>query len=277
MKSYYENKLTYNGISFFLSDNPIPDEREIHSYHEILYFIEGEAELLTENSRRELVNGSLLIIPRETYHFVRLRNANFLRLKISVPKNLERIIPLADLMEGFRVIERLPEGVLFVLNRMLRIMNGKDGEKNPFYAYAAFLMLIEEIDTRVDEMDSGITEKVGVVTKIIHYISQNLAGDLSAATIAASMNISVSGLIHSFKNELGISLHSYITQRRLLYAHELILMGHKPSKIYLDCGYMEYSSFYRAYVNFFGCSPSKEKKDLDQNLKSSTAARQKSR
>lgn len=259
MSNYFENKLNYNGISFQLTDKSTPDEREIHMYHEILYFIDGEAEILTENTRLMLKKGSLLIIPKETYHFIRLHSPGFLRLKISIPKNLEESIPTSGIMRNFEIIDRLSEGVAFVLNRLVRIMKDNDSDNNSFYAYAAFLMLIEEMDTRANENDVNSSEQTGTVAKIINYVSQNLAGDLSVAAIANSVNVSQSGVIHSFKNELGISLHSYITQRRLIYARELILTGHKPSKIYLDCGYSEYSSFYRAYVKFFGRTPSEEK------------------
>ena len=261
MSNYFETKLTCNGVTFQLTDKSTPDEREIHTYHEILYFIEGEAELLTENSRRVLNNRSLLIIPRETYHFFKLFKSNFLRLKISIPEQLEHSIPLSDVMNSLRVTDHLSDGVAFVLNRLMRILQDKDGDKKPFYAYAAFLMLIEEIDTRSDQGKDTILGQPGIAPKIIRYISENLSGDLSVAALANSMNISSSGIIHSFKKELGISLHHYITQRRLIYARELIINGHKPSKIYLDCGYSDYSSFYRAYVKFFGGPPSKEKND----------------
>ena len=261
MSNYFEYNSTYDGITFQLTDKSTPDEREIHTYHEILYFIEGEAELLTETNRLTLNNHSLLIIPKETYHFVRLYKSNFLRLKISIPTNLTRSFPIADIMRSFKVIEHPSDGVIFVLNRLVRIMQDKDNEKKPFYAYAAFLMLIEEMDVRSDENKNSSLDQSSTIPKIIRYISENLAGDLRVETLASSMNISSSGIIHSFKNELGISFHNYITQRRLIYARELILNGHKPSKIYLDCGYSEYSSFYRAYVKFFGRSPSKEKTD----------------
>ena len=261
MSNYFENKLTCNGVTFQLTDKSTPDEREIHTYHEILYFIEGEAELLTENSRRVLNNRSLLIIPRETYHFFKLFKSNFLRLKISIPEHLNSSIPLDSIMNSLSVTDRLSDGVSFVLNRLIRILQDEDSEKKPFYAYAAFLMLIEEIDVRADQSKGAALEQSGIAPKIIRYISENLSGDLSVETIASAVNISSSGIIHSFKKELGISLHNYITQRRLIYARELIINGHQPSKIYTDCGYSDYSSFYRAYVKFFGRPPSKEKTD----------------
>lgn len=259
MNNQFDRKLTYNGVTFQLTDKSTLDEREIHTYHELLYFIEGEAELLSENNRRMLTGQSLLVIPKQTYHFMRVLRPQFLRLKISVPQSLEGQIPISDLMRSLRVIEHFSDGVNFVLHRILQLMRDGEGEKTAFYTYAAFLMLLEEIDTRVTENDGGAVEQLGSVPKIIRYVAQNLGGDLSIAAIAAALNISPSGVIHSFKKELGISLHNYITQRRLIFAREQIIKGYNPTKIYLDCGYLEYSSFYRAYVKFFGVSPSREK------------------
>ena len=259
MKNYFESKMKYNEVSFQLTDKATPDEREIHTYHEILYFIDGEAELFTESSRLLLKKHSLLIIPKKTYHFIRPQSAGFLRLKISIPQSAEAALPLSELMAGFRVIDRPTEGMGFVLGRLMRILEERAGEKSPFYAYAAFLMLIEEMDARAEEARGECAERSGAVAAVIRHISQNLGADLSISALSAAVNISPSGLIHSFKSELGISLHNYITQRRLIYAREQILSGQKPSKIYPDCGYAEYSSFYRAYLKFFGHSPSDEK------------------
>ncbi len=259
MRSYFENKLTYNGIVFQLTDKSTPDEREIHPYHEILFFLEGEAELLTEHRRHALANRSLLIIPKQTYHFIRLYSADFLRLKISIPENSESALPVQDLMQRFRIVEQLPEGAAFALNRAVRILREKEGKKAAFHAYAALLMLIAELDSREAEGYADALPPMGTVSRIVRYISEHLAEDLTVEALARAMNVSASGVIHGFKKELGISLHSYITQRRLILAREQILSGQKPSKIYPDFGYAEYSSFYRAYVKFFGHSPSDEK------------------
>ncbi len=261
MCNYFENKIEYDGILFQITNKPTLDEREIHTYHEILYYISGDAEILTENSRVSLKNGSLLIIPKETYHFIRLNNLNFFRLKISIPKYVENFIPIADIMKDFKLVECMPEGVLFVLSRLVQVMQNKDSKNKAFYIYALFLTLIEEIDVATTKNHNDSFKRLGVGSKIVEYISKNLDGDLSVTTIAREVGVSTSGVVHGFKKELGISLHNYITQRRLIYARGLILNGHKPSKIYADCGYSEYSSFYRAYVKFFGKAPSKENRE----------------
>ena len=48
-------------------------------------------------------------------------------------------------------------------------------------------------------------------------------------------------------------------QKRLIYAQKLIVKGQKPSKTYSDSGFSDYSSFYKAYLKFFGYPPSEEK------------------
>lgn len=262
MNNYFDYKLSYNGITFQLTNKSIPDEREIHTYHEILYYIDGVAELLTENSRHVLRNQSLLIIPKQFYHFIRVYKDDFLRLKISIPENTVEHFPVKDVFSKLNVTENLSTGLKFTLSKLQSILKDNDSGKNSFYAYTAFLMLLAECDALTSEKETVCVEQSGIVSKIIQYISDNLAGDLSIPVIADKVNTSPSGVIHSFKKEMGISLHNYVIQKRLIYARELIAGGHKLSKIYSDCGYVDYSSFYRAYVKFFGHPPSDEK-DID--------------
>ena len=132
--------------------------------------------------------------------------------------------------------------------------------KTPFYVYNMFMMLITEMDiTGVFKEGQIETSKRNFLPEVISYVSQNLSGDLSIETLSKRLNLSSSTLTHSFKKELGISLHEYITQRRLMLAKSLIFENKKPSKIYFDCGFRDYSSFYKAYLKHFGYPPSKEK------------------
>lgn len=258
---YFENKLNYNQISFYLSNTLSLAEREMHSYHEILYYIDGKTEFLTEKGQHSLRPNTLLIIPKETYHFFRLHKKEpFIRLKISIPDFVVKNLSLESLFSGINIIENNSEPIFFVLNRLHQVLKDSPQENTSFYAHSFLMMLLSEIDI------AGITKSSKTETKdhsflspIISYISQNLSGDLSIDTLAKQANLSTSTLTHTFKKELGISLHEYITQRRLMYAKNLILKNQKPSKIYLDCGFRDYSSFYKAYIKFFGYSPSKEK------------------
>lgn len=260
MSTYFENKLTYNGISFLLSDHPSVDEREIHAYHEILFCMDADTMFFTEKQQKKIRGDVLFLIPKANYHFFSIQDCEkFSRLKISFPADVLDCTPCRRIMSDICIIEKIDKNVYSVLKRLCYILEGCSSEKQGFYAYSAFLMLLTELDCC--EFANGPvqeTEATGEMSPIIRYISENLSKDLSIEMISQRMNVSASAITHSFKKEFGVSVHQYILQKRLIYAQSLILAGNKPSKIFCDVGYRDYSSFYKAYINFFGYPPSKE-------------------
>jgi len=61
-----------------------------------------------------------------------------------------------------------------------------------------------------------------------------------------------------------ISPKRYITAKRLALAQREICSGGKPTEVCLECGFADYSAFYRAYVAHFGKKPS-DKSIVDLN------------
>ena len=164
-------------------------------------------------------------------------------------------------MSGIRIVEK-PEGqILHLLKKLCQTMENPNTEKQGFYAYSTFLMLLAELDR--NGLGSETAQKqgrIGELDQIICYISEHLSEDLTAETLSKQMCISLSGFTHMFKKEIGIPVHRYVTQRRLIFAQTLLQSGEKPTKVYMDCGYSDYSSFYKAYVSFFGHPPSEEER-----------------
>ena len=62
-------------------------------------------------------------------------------------------------------------------------------------------------------------------------------------------------LCRAFKKYSGVSIHSYITHKRVVYAKQLIDSGETASGAAYKVGFGDYSAFYRAYVKVFGKSP----------------------
>ena len=77
--------------------------------------------------------------------------------------------------------------------------------------------------------------------------------------LADKFFVTESYVFQLFKKELKITPKKYINDKRLLKAQSLILSGVLPTSAYLTVGFNDYAAFYRAYVKFFGCAPSKEK------------------
>ena len=61
--------------------------------------------------------------------------------------------------------------------------------------------------------------------------------------------------MHTFKNETGYTLHGFVSQKRLMYAAELIKEGSPVSDAALKCGFSDYSAFLKAFKKVFGALP----------------------
>ena len=259
----FETKLTYNEISFHRSNSLSIAEREIHTYHEILFCMDANAVLFTEKQQKKIQGDALFLIPKGTYHYFLNQNQDvFPRLKIYFPAYVLDRTPCGQVLSGIRIIESIDGNILFLLKTLCRIMEGENNDKQAFYAYSTFLMLLSQLDQSLGKEHRQETVAVNELDDLLKYVSDNPSADLSVAALAKKMHASASTVTHLFKKTMGISVHRYVTQRRLIYGQNLILAGNKPSKIYTDCGYRDYSSFYKAYLLFFGYPPSVEGKEI---------------
>ena len=122
------------------------------------------------------------------------------------------------------------------------------------------LLLLAELNLYDSgQVKAGSVQTPNAVSHIIDYISGHLSEDLTIDALAKKIGYSPSGITHCFKKELGVSVHRYITMRRMILAEKLIKSGEKIINVPSACGYRDYSSFYKAYTKYYGHPPSEEK------------------
>lgn len=92
---------------------------------------------------------------------------------------------------------------------------------------------------------------------IIAYINENLTKDLSVEEIASFAHLSSSQLSRIFKELSGTSVHEYILSKRLVLFHQRLREGMGVIEASAQCGFHDYSAFYRLYKKRFGSSPTK--------------------
>ena len=90
---------------------------------------------------------------------------------------------------------------------------------------------------------------------LLEYIDEHLSEELNVDGLAERSYLSKFHLMRKFKEEVGISLHEYITQRRLILARDLIAKGESVTEVCFKVGYRSYSAFFRGYVKLFGVTP----------------------
>ena len=97
-----------------------------------------------------------------------------------------------------------------------------------------------------------------LINDAIKYIDANILKPLTIDTICEELHITKSYLHKLFVKYLQISPMQYILSKKLAIAQRELRMGKKASEVYLTCGFIDYSTFYRDYKKHFGHAPSDE-------------------
>jgi AraC-like DNA-binding protein len=97
------------------------------------------------------------------------------------------------------------------------------------------------------------------VGRIIRYIDDHLSQELNMDLLAEQVYMSKFHMMRLFRAGTGLSINTYITQRRLLLAKELMAGGISATESCFRCGFGSYSSFTRSYGKFFGVTPTGRK------------------
>jgi AraC-like DNA-binding protein len=95
---------------------------------------------------------------------------------------------------------------------------------------------------------------------VCDYIDCNYKKNISLNTIADALFISPEYMSRIFKKETGMTVKTYLNMRRITHAKSLIMQGQSISNTFRECGFEDYSTFYRAFVKYVGISPDEFRK-----------------
>ena len=103
-------------------------------------------------------------------------------------------------------------------------------------------------------------EKPELLDHVLAYIEEHLSEKITLAEVAHHFFISESTITQTFRKKMGVSFYRCVTQRRLIAAKGLILEGLSMDAVGEQVGFTDYSSFFRAFKQEYGISPSQYKK-----------------
>ena len=103
-------------------------------------------------------------------------------------------------------------------------------------------------------------EKKELLDQVLEYIEKNYASRLTLAQVASQFYVSESTVSQLFRKKVGVSFYQWVTQRRLIAAKTLIEEGKLLEEVGHLVGFVDYSSFYRAFRQEFGISPRQYRK-----------------
>lgn len=262
MKQIFKHYIKTDNIIFkYASGKSEKSGKEFHTFNEIILFLKGDAELISENIHTKIEPNTLIVIPKETYHQVIIKDnpENYLRCTLSFFDNANT----KDLTDNLQEIKLLSydSDFTYIFEKLIKYSQNENLlSKEALKAY--LVLILCEINTKKDTFLSE-TSQNPLITSVIRYINQNLSKNITISEIAKFHNISHSSLSHIFKKEMNISIHKYIIKKRLIAAHHKINCGIPPTTAALECGFNDYSGFYKQYKIMFGFPPSKKRKTSD--------------
>lgn len=234
-----------------------------HSAYELLYVVSGEVTLTVEDKKYKLKKDDLAVVRPLCYHFTH----------IDAVSDYERYNFLFNPGAiGVDNIDLLPEGI-DVYNCRHRQMIGDLIKKTDYYSQhlcAEALLdisacLLKElvynlsIISKEEWEASSLTVSHPLISEALKIINAELFSKISIPSVARRLFVTESYFYRLFKEELGITPARYISEKRLHTARSMISLGASPTRVHSECGFCDYTSFYRSYVRYFGYPPSKEK------------------
>ena len=119
-------------------------------------------------------------------------------------------------------------------------------------------------DTYCEKIISLPVEQPPLAAQIIAYINSHLHELEGTHQLEEQFFLSISQINRIFNAFSGTSAWNYVKLKRLYTAREMLQSGVAPTVAAANCGYLDYSSFFRAYKKQFKHSP---RVDYKQSVK----------
>lgn len=243
-----------------------------HTWHELYFFVSGHADYLVEGRLYSLKPGSIMIMRRGEFHKVSpCSNSPYERIVISFS---EAALPPrdAELLLAPFFNRPLGTGNLFTAREVhsayiQESLKGIDRapnlpEQRRLAVQCALYTTLYELQSTVLRRGARVAQEPGIQllgSSIVDYINAHLFEELSLEILAEKFYLSKNHLNRLFKEASGSTVWEYIRLKRLLAAHWRITDGTAATAAAAECGFHDYSAFYRAYKKHFGVAPGNQK------------------
>lgn len=255
---------------FQLSHNRDPYFRTMefhaHDFLELYYFLDGSVTYYIEDQVYDLCPGDLLIIPAGKMHRPVIANehAAYERMVLWItPQYLQSIdSPAGDLQKnlqkvgehGYCVSFRGDETV-FVTALLKKLLYMQKNDTDPKFCAGAVELYLWTIFRSYGVIDTTHRNETQVIPQVIRYITEHFGEPLTLEDIAAEFFVSKSYLNRHFKAYTNSTVYAYIMALRLTHARRMLREGIPAVEAGRECGFSDYSTFYKAFKTQTGLSP----------------------
>jgi AraC-like DNA-binding protein/mannose-6-phosphate isomerase-like protein (cupin superfamily) len=241
-----------------------------HDFYECYLFISGNVTYLIEGKSYDLKAGDIMLINSRELHqaIINSRDVPYERIVLWINKTFLKELSTAetDLTFCFESSEKrnvlradieIQQNIKVQLNKLLNLEKYKGIGKDLLYkAYIIELMIHINNLLLNDKLNFTVDiKKSNLIDAIIEYINNHIEEEITLDEIAEQFYLSKYHLSREFKKHTGTTIHRYMVQKKLIEAKELILKEYPINNVYRQCGFGDYSNFFRAFKNEYGVTP----------------------
>ena len=257
MSSFFEYYFESNGLHLkYACSAPSVRGRELHDYHEFVFFLGEKARFTSKTIQQDLKVGNVIVIPKNTFHRFDVAEKAYTRCILGFHGNASLQALIQSIGPDTRLIEVPSSSVQTILDGLLEISKvSLPSEEKALYLYASIVRLLFEFKDESRAVKQNINLSRPVQDALV-LIDEKYTEDITVSKLAALLHVSESLLAHKFKSEMHISVYRYISQKRLAVAKELIASGTPITVAAVQSGFSDYSCFLRMYKSQYSALPS---------------------
>lgn len=129
-----------------------------------------------------------------------------------------------------------------------------------------FFLLINRASIEESQMPALFDPAAQLVRQVIDYMEQHYAESITLELLEKKFYLSRYQITRDFTRLVGCPPYRYLLQKRLQHAQRLLNIGITPQQVAIQCGFSDYTNFYRRFKNVYGISPRAYCKQHDKNL-----------
>lgn len=244
-----------------------------HDFYELYYVMDEGVDYIVEGHRYPLRYGDVALITPGQLHRgdvagpIRDINRFVLWLSVDYVRSLVGALPrfrytLMGDMTGRNLIQ--PDEADSATMRELLFALQREAEREDAESAIVCRSIVTQllaycnrcIASSPENLPYRTEQRYHEIMRVYEYIGAHLKDDLSVAGMAEKFFMDKNTLTRQFKRQVGMTPGEYVRRCRLDAARTMIRQGASMQQACAECGFSDYSAFYRAFRQAYGVSPS---------------------
>lgn len=258
-------------------DSPL----HVHTHHiELFLLISGNISFYTEKQAFRVPPKSLIIIPNGIWHCAVTQDTTpYERAYVNIDLSLIDILSTKDTdlykcfenaqpqeVSTMKLDEQQCATFITLCDNLSSIIDHHEYASDVYsrIILSKMLLLANEVVPVHEHRENNIPKLLEELTR---FISEHLDQKLSLSALGQKFFLNPNYIDQYFKRHMHVSIHTYVIEKRIELAKQLLREGASVTDTCARCGFGNYSNFIRTFGNHVGQSPGKYKSTHHKILK----------